>query len=68
MVLEVLRSLGVDPMAVSKPRGKGGDKARARDARPKRMTESQFGKTWEYLLAKGKIRNVEPSPGHPPKK
>lgn len=68
MVLEVLRSLGVDPMAVSKPRGKGGDKARARDARPKRMTESQFDKTWEYLLAKGKIRNVEPSPGHPPKK
>ena len=68
MVLEVLRSLGVDPMAVSKPRGKGGDKARARDALPKQMTESQFEKTWEYLLAEGKVQNVKPSPGHPPKK
>ena len=68
MVLEVLRSLGVDPMAVSMPRGTKGDKARARDARPKRMTESQFDKAWEYLLRERKIRNVEPSPGHPPKK
>lgn len=69
MVLEALRSLGVDPMAVSMPRGTKGDKARARDALSGgRMSKSQFDKTWEYLRAEGKVQNVEPSPGHPPKK
>lgn len=66
-VLEALRSLGVDPMAVSMPRGTRGDKARARDALSG-MSKSQFDSTWEYLRAEGKVQNVEPSPGHPPKK
>ena len=68
MVLEALRSLGVDPMAVSMPRGTEGDKARARGALLGRMSRSQFDKTWEYLRAEGKVQNVKPSPGHPPKK
>ena len=67
-VLEALRSLGVDPMAVSMPRGTEGDKARARGALLGRMSRSQFDKTWEYLRAEGKVQNVKPSPGHPPKK
>ena len=65
MVLEVLRSLGVNPMAVLTPRGKKGDKALARDARPEQMTKSQFDSAWEYLRAEGKIQNYEPPPRPP---
>ena len=67
-VLDALRSLGVDPMAVAAPRGKKGDKARARAVLGGKMTDSQFRKAWEYLLGEKKIRNVEPSPGDPPQK
>jgi hypothetical protein len=48
-VLDALRSLGVDPLAVSTPLGKKGDKARARAVLGGKMTDSQFRKAWEYL-------------------
>lgn len=69
-VLAVLESLGVDPLAVATPRGKKGDKARARDDLLNRgvMDKTQFEKAWEYLRGEGKIRDAKPSPGYPPQK
>lgn len=69
-VLDALRSLGVDPLAVATPRGKKGDKARARDDLLNRgvMDETQFKKAWEYLRGEGEIRDAKPSPGYPPQK